>query len=179
MKQLKLLLIVVGLLLLNLNLNAQSRSAQKEQPDTITLEKFLTEKHDYIKIPITRIASGHLRIKVLLNGVGGEFILDTGAGATVVETKRKDKFNLQTENSNASGVGAGGTQTLQKATNNTLKLGSLTKNKFDVYLMNLDHVNQALTSMGLAEVDGVIGADILAKNKAIIDHSNLVLYLKK
>jgi hypothetical protein len=45
--------------------------------------------------------------------------------------------------------------------------------------MKLDHVNKAFTSMGLKEVDGVIGADILTENKAIIDYSNLILYLRK
>ena len=45
--------------------------------------------------------------------------------------------------------------------------------------MNLDHVNNAFNSMGLKEVDGVIGADILSSNKGIIDYTNLTLYLKK
>ena len=167
------------LLLLSPNLNAQSKVKQKNMIDSTALENFLIVKHNYIKIPIKRMASGHLYVNVLLNGVKGEFILDTGAGATVVETNRKDKFKLQTDDSENSGAGAGGTQTLQKAINNTLKLGSLTKSKFDLYIMNLDHVNNALSSMGLKEIDGVIGADILTENKAIIDYSNLILYLQK
>ena len=45
--------------------------------------------------------------------------------------------------------------------------------------MNLNHVNNAFILMGLKEVDGVIGADILTSNKAIIDYTNLTLYMKK
>jgi predicted aspartyl protease len=172
--------ICIGLFLsLGLSLNAQTKLKQKSQPATFALERFLTVKHGYIKIPITKMASGHLHVKVVLNGVNGEFILDTGAGATVVETKRQGKFNLQTDNNVVSGAGAGGVQTLQQTTNTTIKVGNLVKNNFNVYLMNLDHVNEALSSMGLAEVDGVIGADVLTENKAIIDYSNLILYLKK
>lgn len=170
----------VGMFLsLSHNLNAQSKSKQKNSLDSTALEKFLTVKQDYLKIPITKKASGHLHVNVVVNGVDGEFILDTGASSTVIDAKKISKFNLQTQDTNYKGVGAGGTQTMQKATNNTFKLGDLKKSNFAVYVINLDHVNNALTSMGLNEVEGVIGADILTENKAIIDYSNLVLYLRK
>ena len=45
--------------------------------------------------------------------------------------------------------------------------------------MNLDHVNNAFKSLGIKETDGVIGADILSDRKAIIDYTNLILYLKR
>jgi hypothetical protein len=45
--------------------------------------------------------------------------------------------------------------------------------------MNLDHVNDAFESMGLEKIDGVIGADILTNHNAIIDYSNLILFLKE
>ncbi len=44
--------------------------------------------------------------------------------------------------------------------------------------MPLDHINNAFKQMGIEEVDGVIGADILTTGKAIIDYANLILYLK-
>jgi len=45
--------------------------------------------------------------------------------------------------------------------------------------MSLDHVNQAFASIGVEEIDGVIGADILEYKNAVIDYKNLILYLKK
>lgn len=45
--------------------------------------------------------------------------------------------------------------------------------------MNLDHVNNAFKKVGIAEIDGVIGADILIRGKAVIDYEKLILYLKK
>lgn len=44
--------------------------------------------------------------------------------------------------------------------------------------MNLDHVNNAFKKVGIAEIDGVIGADILIRGKAVIDYEKLILYLK-
>lgn len=151
-----------------------------EDVDATGLETFLTVKHDYVKIPITKLASGHLQIQLVVNGVDGKFILDTGAGATVVETKRASKFHLTADgHSKTSGTGTGGTQSIQKSANNTINLAGLTIPGFDIYMMNLDHVNKAFTAAGLQEVDGVIGADVLTKHKAIVDYSNLVLYLRK
>ena len=165
--------------LYNTHAYAQTKLKSASSLKEAELENFLTVKHDYIKIPITKMVTGHLHVDVVLNGVAGEFILDSGAGATVVETSKKDKFGLKAEASEESGAGAGGTQSLQMAANNTMKIGGLTKQKFDIYIMNLDDVNHALTSMGLKEVDGVIGADILTENKAVIDYANLILYLQK
>ncbi len=173
-------LMIGSLLLPDLNLNAQSKLKQSNQSDSIGLESFLTVQHDYVKIPITKLATGHLHIHVVLNGVDGDFILDTGAGAAVVETNKQNKFHLTREDaSKTSGTGTGGTQSIQKSVNNTINLGGLVLPEFNIYMMNLDHVNKAFTSMGQQEVDGVIGADVLTQHKAIIDYSNLVLYLRK
>lgn len=40
-------------------------------------------------------------------------------------------------------------------------------------------MNKAIENMGLEKIDGVIGADILTNNKAIVDYFNVILYLKK
>ena len=42
----------------------------------------------------------------------------------------------------------------------------------------MSHVNEALTHYKTKPVDGIIGADVLLKGKAIIDYSNHCLYLK-
>lgn len=173
------LMAIIGSSSLAHDLSAQNGLTLKKALGPTELETFLTVEHDYIKIPITKMVSGHLHVHGILNGVEGEFILDTGASATVVEKDRKNKFNLKTEGTKHTGAGAGGVQTVEKSIGNSMKLGDLTKDSPDIYLMNLDHVNNALASMGIKEIDGVIGADILTDNKAIIDYANLVLYLLK
>jgi hypothetical protein len=48
----------------------------------------------------------------------------------------------------------------------------------ELVLMNLDHINGAFEQLGIEKVDGIIGADILTTQKAIIDYVNLIVYLK-
>lgn len=165
-------------LMLNTNMNAQIKSDVKTSLTTKELSQFLSV-HNYIKVPMSKLLSGHLHINAKLNGIDGNFILDTGAGATVIDSKASEKFKLKSEKSDGIGVGAGGAQGLQAATNNSFVSGDFTKNNFSVYVMNLDHVNKAFTQLGIKEVDGVIGADLLQQNKAVIDYSNLILYLQK
>jgi hypothetical protein len=42
----------------------------------------------------------------------------------------------------------------------------------------MSHVNEALIQYKTKPVDGIIGADVLLKGKAIIDYCNHCLYLK-
>lgn len=180
MKKLKLALFVIVITIFipfNSRVFAQSNGEENLKKTDIDLDDFLVSKHNYKKIPITQSASGHLHVKVLLNNVEGYFVLDTGAGATILETQRKDAFKIKVEEAQNTGVGAGGKQQMQKTNNNTIQLGELTLSEFQFYVMNLDHVNNAFKKMGLKEVDGVLGADILKMKKAVIDYSNLVLYL--
>ena len=68
---------------------------------------------------------------------------------------------------------------VKKSENNSLKIGKWKTNKCHLVLFNLCHVNSALVQHNANEVHGIIGADILAKGKAIIDYNKNVLYLKK
>ena len=61
---------------------------------------------------------------------------------------------------------------------NKLKIGKWKKDKIALILFNLSHVNTALLSHNSKPIDGIIGADILKKGKAIIDYDKRVLYLK-
>ena len=42
----------------------------------------------------------------------------------------------------------------------------------------MTHINKALSERDIEVVDGIIGADILKKGKAIIDYEKNKLYLK-
>ena len=58
----------------------------KKETESFNLEQQLL-KADYIKLQMEKMPSGHLHIVGELNGIKGNFILDTGAGATVIEEK--------------------------------------------------------------------------------------------
>lgn len=143
------------------------------------LEKIL-KKHKYIKIKLKRIATNHLELKAMINGVKGRFILDTGASNSCVGLDLIEYFNLDTEESETKAAGAGATdmETLLSQSNH-LKISDWKTKKCHLVLFDLSHVNTALSQHHAKEVHGIIGADILQKGKAFIDYSKNVLYLKK
>ena len=143
------------------------------------IEKILKKKK-YIKIKLNRIATNHLELKAIINGVKGSFILDTGASNSCVGLDLIDYFNLDAEESETKAAGAGATDMETKQSkNNVLKIGDWKTKKCHLVLFNLLHVNTALTQHNAKEVHGIIGADILQKGKAFIDYNKNVLYLKK
>ena len=67
----------------------------------------------------------------------------------------------------------------QISTKNTIEIGRWTKKKVKLVLFDLVHVNEALVSHNALPVDGVVGADLLKKGKAIIDYDKKCVYLKQ
>jgi len=144
-----------------------------------SLKKVLRKKK-YIKIKLKKIATNHLELKAVINGVKGRFILDTGASNSCVGLDLIERFNLIAEESETKAAGAGATgMETQKSENNSLKIGKWKTNESHLVLFDLSHVNTALTQHDAKEVQGIIGADILEKGKAVIDYDEKVLYLKK
>ncbi len=61
-----------------------TKETKKIDEQKFSLENYLT-KDGYVRLEMKKIPSGHLHLFGQLNGVNGNFILDTGAGATVIE----------------------------------------------------------------------------------------------
>ena len=142
------------------------------------LNNFLLKK-GYTKIKLHLSKTNHFEIKVTLNGVKGLFILDTGASNSCVGFEAVEIFGLKAKDSEIKAAGAGATDmSTQISKKNKLKIGKWKKDKVALILFNLSHVNTALVSHNSKPVDGIIGADILKKGKAIIDYEKKELYLK-
>lgn len=143
-----------------------------------SLKKFLRNKK-YTKIPLVYTETNHLEITARINGVTGRFILDTGASNTCVGFDKIAFFKLTSKESEikASGAGATNMETLI-STKNKIEIGNWQKKKLKIVLFDLVHVNEALTAHKALPVDGIIGADVLKKAKAIIDYDKNCVYLK-
>ena len=143
-----------------------------------SLKKFLKKK-SYIKVPLVLTATNHLEVTAAINGITGRFILDTGASNTCVGFDKIDFFNLNSKTSKIKAAGAGATDmdTLV-STKNVLNLGPWKKEQLKIVLFDLVHVNSALIAHKALPVDGIIGADILKKGKAIIDYNKRCVFLK-
>lgn len=142
------------------------------------LKKFLEAK-EYIRIPVVITSTNHIEIRAKINGQSGRFILDTGASNTCVSFDKIADFNLQTKESKIKAAGAGATNMATLiSTKNRLDIGKWYKKKLKIVLFDLIHVNEALQAHQALPVDGIIGADVLKKGKAIIDYDKQCLYLK-
>jgi predicted aspartyl protease len=143
-----------------------------------SLKDFLVKK-GYSKIKLKLTKTNHFEIKATINGIKGRFILDTGASSSCVGFEAIERFNLKVKDSEIKAVGAGASDMLtQISKSNEIKIGTWKKNRVALILFNLSHVNNGLINHNADPVDGIIGADILKKGKAIIDYEKKHLYLK-
>lgn len=121
----------------------------------------------------------HLLVKATVNGVKGNFILDTGASNSCVDFDGIAYFNLDASDSDTRAAGAGGTGMItQTSLRNTLKMGRWSTKTLGLVIFDMSHVNEALRQYRAKPVHGIIGADVLLQGKAIIDYYNFCLYLK-
>ena len=145
------------------------------------MDKFqkILKKNKYKKIPFKVSKTQHLLVKASINGVKGNFILDTGASNSCVGYESVLKFNLIAKDSHnkASGAGGNGFST-QLSKKNKLKLGTWKNKEFNLVIFDMSHVNVALTQFKAKPVDGILGADILIQGKSIIDYYNFCFYLQ-
>ena len=139
----------------------------------------LLKKEKYKKLNFKVTNTQHLLIKAKINGITGNFILDTGASNSCVGFDGIDYFNLTAGKSKTKAAGAGATgMYTQLAKNNSLKIGRWKTEEFHLVIFDMSHVNQALQQYKAKPVQGIIGADVLLEGKAIIDYFNHCLYLK-
>lgn len=145
----------------------------------MSLKKFLVDKN-YHSIKLKKTVTNHFEIEAKINGIKGYFILDTGASNSCVGFDEISKFNLLTEETDHKAAGAGTTEIdTQISKKNTLKIGDFKLSKVNLVLLDLSHINNALKKQSAKEINGIIGADILEKGKAVIDYNKKKLYLAK
>jgi len=139
----------------------------------------ILKKEGYKKIKFKVSKTQHLLLKASINGVKGNFILDTGASNTCVGFESIELFQLTAGSSKTKAAGAGATGMFtQIAKDNTLQLGRWKDTEFHVVIFDLSHVNEALQQYKAKPVQGIIGADVLLQGKAIIDYYNHCVYLR-
>ena len=135
-----------------------------------------------IPLQFTDLGDGgcHIIIKAKINGKSARLIVDTGASHTMFDKSRFERFvsetNFEKTGQSSTGVGSNSMEThftnIKKFTLGTIKFID-----WEVVVIDISHVNQALLGAGLRPVDGVIGGDFLKKFNALIDYQNKELSL--
>jgi hypothetical protein len=144
---------------------------------SITLNKFL--KNDgYSSVKLIFLKTKHYLIEAKVNGINGRFILDTGASNSCICTSLEDKFKVISKDSKEKASSANSEMTNTKISKkNTIKIRKW-KAKINLISFDMNHINNALSQKKVNPIDGIIGADVLKKSKAILDYKLDKLYLK-
>lgn len=143
-----------------------------------SLQQFLL-RNNYTKVKLHLTKTNHFEIIGKINNVKGIFILDTGASSSCVGKDKIEKFKLSVADSEVKAAGAGAIDMdTQISKNNSVKFRKWKLPKVQLVVFDLSHVNTALENHNSKPVDGIIGADILKKGKAVIDYQKKYLYLK-
>ncbi|MDC0378173.1 retroviral-like aspartic protease family protein [Flavobacteriaceae bacterium] len=144
---------------------------------SITLNKFL-KSEGYSSVKLIFSETKHYLIEAKINGTNGRFILDTGASNSCICTSLENKFKIISEESKEKASSANSEMTNTKISeSNALQIGKW-EDKINLITFDMNHINNALSEKQIDPIDGIIGADILKKSKAIIDYHGDKIYLK-
>ena len=145
----------------------------------MALKKHL-EKQGYHSVKLKKTKTNHFELKAKINGKKGRFIIDTGASNSCVGLLETEIFDLITEESEHKATGAGNAEIdTQLSQNNKLSIDGFKLKKVNLILLDLSHINSALVKQNAKPVNGILGADLLERGKAIIDYNKKRLYLLK
>ena len=142
-----------------------------------TRHSFL-KSQGYTSIKLKKTDTNHYQIEAKINDIEGLFILDTGASNTCTDLQI-NKFHLISIDSEVKASSATDLMSETKVSKkNKLQIGKWISKSSPIVLFDMTHINKALSEREIKVVDGIIGADILKKGKAIIDYEKNKLYLK-
>ncbi|NNC70415.1 MAG: clan AA aspartic protease [Flavobacteriaceae bacterium] len=145
----------------------------------MALKKHL-EKQGYHAVKLKKTKTNHFELEAKINGTKGHFIIDTGASNSCVGLQEAQLFDLITEESEHKATGAGNAEIdTQLSQNNKLNIDGFKLKKVNLVLLDLSHINNALIKQKARPVNGILGADVLVRGKAIIDYHKKRLYLSK
>lgn len=132
----------------------------------------------YSSIPLRTLPSGHHVVEGSLNGRPATFVVDTGAGRTVIHQPHLAKFGLQPGGGPVgTAIGAGGATAVSRVGINDLTVASTKTSLTGIFALDLSHIVKALDPIVGSPVHGVIGQDVMQAQHAVIDVQQARLYL--
>lgn len=135
----------------------------------------------FAAVPVRNVMPGHQLVEATINGVTGNFVLDTGANATVVNAAEAERFGLTTQGGGVLGSGpplfSGASGTARHVRVDSFALGQHAIRQRRVLIADLGQLLGVLGQASGREVSGIIGQDVLEEHRAIIDVPRPMLYL--
>ena len=144
---------------------------------SLTKNSFL-KSIGYISVKLKFLKTNHYLLKACINGVEGKFILDSGASSSCICLSLENKFKIDSkENKIKASSATSNMEDTRLSKNNAIKIRKW-RSKISLISIDMTHINKVLNEKEIESVDGIIGADVLKKSKAVIDYESNKLYLK-
>jgi len=144
---------------------------------SLTKNSFL-KSVGYISVKLKLLKTNHYLLKACINGVEGKFILDSGASSSCICLSLENKFKIDSkENKIKASSATSNMEDTRLSKNNAIKIRKW-RSKISLVSIDMTHINKVLSEKETESVDGIIGADVLKKSKAVIDYESNKLYLK-
>jgi predicted aspartyl protease len=108
-------------------------------------------------------------LEVMVDGKGPfRFVLDTGAGGTVVSKALAKELQIDSDKTKKSdkAIGAGGAVEVRLAKVESLSIGRTRREGLDVAIMDLDGIGKAIET----KIDGIVGYNFLKHYRVTIDY---------
>ena len=138
----------------------------------------LLSDRGFTRIPMRRNSTNHLDVPAALNGHPTRLIVDTGAAVTTVDKTMASQAGVSFSGTGfVEDAGEGRTERLGGGDIRELKIGDFTISKANVGVVNVS--GDVLHAKAAEESNsGLIGAEYLAWNFAVIDIGGMALYLR-
>lgn len=143
---------------------------------------------DYSSIPLELIPieedGYHIFVRGRINGLDALLLIDTGASRSVFDRERIMRFFDPDEpvfekmEKLSTGLGTNSMESM-KTVLSEFRLGSTVLNEYRAVVLDMKHVNQSYSMLGIQPIDGVIGGDLLVELGAVIDYENKLLRLNE
>jgi hypothetical protein len=138
------------------------------------LKKASTRK---VKLRLTK--TRHLICRARINGLKAVLLIDTGASSSCVALSKKNHFKIKEKGDHFKASGAGKDKVKAVLGHGCdLTLGRHSTGKQAFVLLDMQHINTTLVKESTQPIDGILGADFLRKNGALIDYKTKTLSLE-
>ena len=137
-----------------------------------------------VRIPLELVKlednSFHLLVKVEIDRIQGDMIIDTGASVTVVDQKIfAHIIDAAKDVKMQSGSVSGQINDVQLIKAKELKIGGRKIRNIQLAALDLDYVNEMYHNHLQRKIIGLLGCDFCVKYKAVIDYRTRELSISK
>jgi predicted aspartyl protease len=133
----------------------------------------------YSDVPMQRFSISDFEVLANVNGRKALWLVDTGAAITLLDSAISRQAGIKLNHTQFSVGGAGGgRRRIDIGVVDNLRLSSLRVRSAVIAISDISANNAALQEAGKPPIDGYLGADFLREKGAVIDCTQMQLYLK-